>query len=78
MPQSVLPFMPGKLVEKLFEGGKGELLAEEEKGLLLEGGGKGDEPLKALKGSAAPAEGKGEDVAVLPGKGERVELGKEG
>ena len=72
MPKSVLPFMPGKLVEKLLEGGKGELLAEEEKGLLLEGGG------KALKGSAAPAEGKGEDVTVLPGKGERVELGKEG
>ena len=60
---------------KLLEGGKGELLAEEEKGLLLAGGGKGEEP---LKGSAATVEGKGEDVAVLPGKGERVELGKEG
>lgn len=64
--------MPGKLVEKLLEGGKGELLAEE-KGLLLAGGGKGEPP----KGSAAPVEANGEDAKVLPGKGERVELGKD-
>ena len=76
MPQSVLPFMPGKLVEKLLEGGKGELLAEE-KGLLLTGGGKGELP-KVLKGSAAPVEENGEDATVLTGKGERVELGNDG
>ena len=64
MPKSVLPFMPGKLVEKLLEGGKG---------LLLAGGGKGEPP----KGSAAPVEANGEDAKVLPGKGERVELGKD-
>ena len=75
MPKSVLPFMPGKLVEKLLEGGKGELLAEE-KGLLA-GGGKG-EPPKVVKGSAAPVEVNGEDAEVFPGKGERVEEGKEG
>jgi len=77
--------MPGKVVEKLFEGGKwglleggkGELLAEE-KGLLLAGGGKGEPPPKVLKGSAAPAEANGEEAEVLPGKGERVEEGKEG
>ena len=65
--------MPGKLVGKLLEGGKGELLAEE-KGLPLAGGGKGEPP----KGSAAPVEANGEDAKVLPGKGERVEDGKEG
>ena len=73
MPKSVLPFMPGKLVGKLLEGGKGELLAEE-KGLPLAGGGKGEPP----KGSAAPVEANGEDAKVLPGKGEIVEDGKEG
>ena len=76
MPKSVLPFMPGKLVEKLLEGGKGELLAEE-KGLLLAGGGKGELP-KVVKGSAAPVEMNGEDAEALPGKGESVEDGKEG
>ena len=49
-----------------------KLLAEE-KGLLLAGGGKGEPP----KGSAAPVEANGEDAKVLPGKGERVELGKD-
>ena len=77
MPKSVLPFMTGKLVEKLLEGGKGELLAEE-KGLLLAGGGKGEPPPKVLKGSAAPVEENGEDATVLTGKGERVELGNDG
>jgi len=80
MPKSVLPFMPGKLVvEKLLEGGKGELLAEE-KGLLLAGGGKGEEPPKVEKGSAVPVlEVNGEDAEVfMPGNGERVDEGKGG
>ena len=92
-PRSGFPFiLLGKLAEKLFDGGKGELLTEEGKGeLLLAAWGKGELP----KGSApvepaadvsksdveGAAAGPGEEKAlfeVVVGKGETVEEGKEG
>ena len=93
-PRSGFPFiLLGKLAEKLFDGGKGELLTEEGKGeLLLAAWGKGELPKGSAPVGPAAAEvsksdvegaaaGPGEEKAlfeVVVGKGETVEEGKEG
>ena len=93
-PRSGFPFiLLGKLAEKLFDGGKGELLTEEGKGeLLLAAWGKGELPKGSAPVEPAAAEvsksdvegaaaGEGEEKAlfeVVVGKGETVEEGKEG
>ena len=93
-PRSGFPFiLLGKLAEKLFDGGKGELLTEEGKGeLLLAAWGKGELPKGSAPVEPAAAEvsksdvegaaaGPGEEKAlfeVVVGKGETVEEGKEG
>ena len=94
-PRSGFPFiLLGKLAEKLFDGGKGELLTEEGKGeLLLAAWGKGELPKGSAPVEPAAAEVSKSDVEgaaagpggeekalfeVVVGKGETVEEGKEG
>ena len=92
-PRSEFPFiLLGKLAEKLFDGGNGELLTEEGKGeLLLAAGGKGELPKGSAPVEPAAAEvlksdvegaaaGPGEEKAWFEevGKVETVEEGKEG